>query len=307
MSARNHRRRQQHSKTVTDPRKPQVIVETLADFYSFNLGNTRSIEIYLPPDYHSATERLYKVLYVNDGQDMPGLRLKETLEKLYAKKRIERIIVVAIYASADRFNEYGTAGIPNARHLGRRASAYTRLLIEEVMPYVERRYRTLTGSANTAIMGWSLGGLAAFDIAWHHADRFGTVGAFSGSFWWRTDNTDPKSQQSSRIAHRVVRASQKRPELRLWFEAGTADEIADRDQDGRIDAIQDTLELIDGLESVGYRRGAELAYVEMKGGRHDQATWAKALPIFLRWAFPTSRWSILLAKIAAKLRLKLRK
>lgn len=274
--------------TVTVAAPPVVTVEITEEFESTIMGNRRTIEVFLPYDYYTRS-RAYKVLYVNDGQDMAALHMRSTLEKLYGEGAIEGIIVVAVHTTADRLNEYGTAGIPNSDGLGARADKYTRFLIEEVMAYINRRYRTLTSPGNTAIMGWSLGGLSAFDIAWNHPDLFWTVGVFSGSFWWRTDllRDSVEARQNSRIAHTIVRESEKREglRLRLWFEAGTNDETDDRDGNGVIDAIQDTTELMDELRLKGYVEGEDMAYVEVGGGQHNQATWAKVLPDFLKWAF----------------------
>ncbi len=263
-----------------------VTIETIDDFYSFHLDNTRPIEIYLPPDYSGDPRRTYKVLYANDGQDMRGLSLKSILDVLYARHTIDPIIVVAIHATRDRLNEYGLSDQPDYRHRGALAAAYDHFVIDELMPFIDHRYRMLSGPSHTAIMGWSLGGLSAFDLAWQHPDRFGIVGAFSASFWWRSDNSSPQSQQASRMAHRTVRAGVKRSGLRFWFQTGARDEIADRDRNGVIDSIQDTSELIDALKSIGYRYHRDVKYVEMKDGRHTQETWAQALPLFLRWAFP---------------------
>jgi len=253
------------------------------------MQNTRTVDVFLPPGYYAAPDRSYKVLYANDGQDMALLRMKKTLEVLYAGNKIERIIVVAVHATRHRVKEYGTAGIPNAQGLGARAGQYSKLLTDQVMPYINRHYRTLEGPTNTAIMGSSLGGISAFDIAWNHPLLFGKVGVFSGSFWWRTRDRSRAAKQDSRIIHRIVRGSDKREGLKMWFEAGTKDETDDRDGNGVIDAIQDTTELMDALELRGYRKRVDMVYVEVKGGRHDQATWAKALPRFLRWAFPVRK------------------
>jgi enterochelin esterase-like enzyme len=230
----------------------------------------------------------YKVLYVNDGQDLEGLHMPETLVQLCDTRQIEPLIVVGVYANAQRTMEYGTAGIPNAQGLGAKARLYTKFLTQEVMPYINKHYRTLSGAAYTGIMGASLGGLSAFDIAWNNPHLFSRVGVFSGSFWWRTDDTNVSTKQHSRIMHKIVRQSPKREGLKMWFEAGTHDESSDRDGNGVIDAIQDTTELMDELRACGYHDAIDMTYVQIEGGRHDQATWAKALPGFLTWSFPQS-------------------
>ena len=87
--------------------------------------------------------------------------------------------------------------------------------------------------------------------------------------------------------HRRVRDTESPGCLRMWFEAGTRDEKEDRDNNGVIDAIQDTTELMDELERKGFRRGLDMIYVQVEGGEHNQRTWGFILPYFLRWTFPT--------------------
>jgi enterochelin esterase family protein len=268
-----------------------ITVKTVERFRSKQLRNQRALTIFLPPDYDTQPDRSYKVLYVNDGQDMPAVKMAETLATLITHCEIEPIIVVAIHATRDRLQEYGTAGIPNARGLGKMARKYSFFVLDEVLPYINRRYRTLTGPINTAIMGFSLGGLMAFDLAWNHPDVFGAAGVFSGSLWWRTIEADIHARQESRIPHRRVRDTESPGQLRLWFEAGTLDEQEDRDNNGVIDAIQDTTELMDELELKGFRRGLDIIYVQVENGEHNQRTWGFILPYFLRWTFPTAAYA----------------
>ncbi|MBK7651960.1 MAG: hypothetical protein IPJ20_16240 [Flammeovirgaceae bacterium] len=77
----------------------------------------------------------------------------------------------------------------------------------ELVPYLEYRYSITKDPNQRAIAGFSLGGLSAFDIAWHHADYFGKVGAFSGSFWWRKRDAKSRfySENYDRIMHQQVR------------------------------------------------------------------------------------------------------
>ncbi len=86
--------------------------------------------------------------------------------------------------------------------------------------------------------------------------------------------------------HRRVRDTEAPGQLRLWFEAGTLDEKGDRDNNGVIDAIQDTTELMDELRLKGYQDKEDMVYIEVEGGKHNQATWARVLPELLQWAFP---------------------
>jgi enterochelin esterase-like enzyme len=217
---------------------------------------------------------------------MEAWRLEAALAALSAKGEIAEPLVVAISAGNDRLDEYGMAGTPDYAGRGRKAADFQRFVVEVVLPAVRARYGVTAEPARTGVMGASLGGLAAFDLAWRHPEVFGFAGVFSGSFWWRGDDSSPAAKQASRLAHRLVRETPQPPRLRLWFEAGTKDETDDRDGNGVIDAIQDTTELMDELGRRGFRRGPDMAYVEIAGGEHNEATWARALPGFLEWALP---------------------
>ena len=263
-----------------------VTVERLPAFESRLLGENRTVDVFLPRGYAEQDTVTYPVIYANDGQDMEAVDLRGTLDSLQRTGRMAPVIVVAIHAT-ERVQDYGTAYIPNAQGLGARADRYGQFVLTELMTLVESRYRVRTGPAETAIMGWSLGGLSAFDLAWRHPDRFGAVGVFSGAFWWRTDDSSVETRQTSRIMHRRIRDTPGHPPLRMWFETGRQDEQADRDQDGVIDAIQDTEELVSTLEKKGYRRGLDVVHLTIEG-RHDLPTWKRILPEWLVWAFPAS-------------------
>ena len=245
------------------------------------LGFARSSMTYEP-----RRAQPYPVLLALDGQTMPQWRLAETLDQLVGTGAIEPVVVGAVPASAERLDEYGTAGQLDFAGRGRHAKALQELLAGEVLPLMRERYAVSAAAARTGIFGASLGGLGAFDTAWRRPQLFGLAGIFSGALWWRTDNSSVAAQQASRIAHRLVRESAVRPPLRLWFEAGTRDETADRDGNGVIDAIQDTTELIDELVAKGFVRDRDVAYHQIEGGEHHESTWARALPEFLRWAWP---------------------
>ena len=217
---------------------------------------------------------------------MPQWRLAETLDELVSANAIEPVVVAAVPATGERIEEYGMAGTLDFAGRGRQAKAFQELLAGVVLPWVREHYHVADNPARTGIFGASMGGLCAFDTAWRRPQIFGTAGIFSGSLWWRADDSSGPAQQASRIAHRNVRESSVRPALRLWFETGTRDETADRDGNGVIDAIQDTLELIDELEAIGYRRERDVVYRQVEGGEHHESTWARMLPEFLRWALP---------------------
>jgi enterochelin esterase-like enzyme len=114
---------------------------------------------------------------------------------------------------------------------------------------------------------------------------FNKVGVFSGSFWWRSKELGKNYTDNDRIMHGVIRNTASKPDLKIWLQTGTKDETADRNKNGIIDSIDDTVDLIKELENKGYSRPADIQYLEMVGGVHNVETWAEAMPKFLVWAF----------------------
>ena len=152
------------------------------DVPSAFLGHTRHVEIWLPPGYDSATSTRYPVLYMSDGQNLFDPRIASTgtdwgvdeaVVRLVQRGVIPPIIVVGVWNSEARFTEYSPwHGAP----------AYARFLIEELMPRVNREFRTRTGPTNTAAMGSSMGGLLSFYLVTHHPEAFGACGCESTHF-----------------------------------------------------------------------------------------------------------------------------
>jgi enterochelin esterase-like enzyme len=234
------------------------------------------------------------VLYLNDGQDLAKLRLTSVLDSLYQKQAIQPFVLVAIYAG-DRIQEYGTAARADYMNRGSKAGLYTDFVLTELLPYIKKRYRVSSEPTQSVFAGFSLGGLSAFDIVFHHPDKFSRAGVFSGSFWWRSKSTeDGYRDETDRIMHDLVRKGGHHRSLKFWFETGTEDETSDRNNNGIIDSIEDTTDLIDELVKKGYRwnrtagQETDIRYVEIVGGKHNQDTWSQIMPDFLTWAFGKS-------------------
>lgn len=265
---------------------PAITVVRDDSLHSVPLNRNIRLDILLPPDYHQTT-RSYPVLYLNDGQDLPRLRMQETLDSLYNQHLIRSFILVAIHTNADRIQEYGTAAQADYMKRGSKAGLYTDFVVTELLPYIQKQYRVQTEPAEAVFAGFSLGGLSAFDIVLHHPERFGKAGVFSGSFWWRSKKFNTAyDDETDRIMHGLVRKGTYNPAQKFWFQTGTLDETSDRNNNGVIDSIDDTLDLIKELEKKGYGRDNQVVqYVEVAGGHHNQETWGAIMPNFLTWAF----------------------
>ncbi|MBK9320932.1 MAG: esterase family protein [Bacteroidetes bacterium] len=274
-------------KSKPEEEKPEGLLKTIfiEDFFSAALKRQMKVEIVLPPWYKETPQFSFPVLILNDGQLVHKVKGKEALLKVYNENVIPPMIIAGIHAH-NRLHEYGVAGVPDYKSRGNKAGKYSRFMVNEFLPLLKKNFRVLEGPAHTAIAGFSLGGLSAFDISWNYPHFFGTTGVFSGSFWWRSKSYDGGYDEASdRIIHKLVRGTDSVSNQRFWFQCGTEDELSDRNNNGVIDSIEDTLDLIDELQAIGYEKGTNIEYVEVEGGRHDEETWSKVFPDFLIWAF----------------------
>jgi enterochelin esterase-like enzyme len=226
------------------------------------------------------------LLLINDGQELGRLGLADILEELDRRESIDPLLCVGIHAGTARKMEYGTAGRPSYQGWGNSAGAYSRFVMEELIPAIRMRFG-VRSFREKAFAGFSLGALSAMDIVWKHPQEFTALGCFSGSFWWRKkDKNDPEyDEQRDRIMHDEVRKGRYYPWLKFFFECGTEDEQEDRNHNGVIDSIDDTQDLIGELVRKGYDPKKDIRYLEIGGGKHDVGTWAKAMPEFLLWGW----------------------
>src|SRR5205814_9541586 len=92
------------------------------------------------------------------------------------------LIIVGMYNTKARVREYTPTPVPKLG--GGRADRYAKFLIEEVKPFIDREYRTLSGAQHTGIGGSSLGGLVSLYVGLKHSPLFGKIPALSTSVWW---------------------------------------------------------------------------------------------------------------------------
>ena len=269
---------------VLTSEKPQSTVQKLT-VESIFLGHKVTVEIVLPPNYKE-TNLKYPTLFLNDGQDLERLGFVASYNKFLAQNPGKTFVVLAIHTDANRMQEYGVAATPDYKNRGARAGLYSSFVLNELIPFVRNSYRLSTDPAQNFIAGFSLGGLSAFDLAWHHAQIFGKVGVFSGSFWWRKKAyEDGYDDHNDRIMQVIVRQTTQKPPLKIWLQTGTNDETDDRNHNGIIDSIEDTLDLVSELEKKGFGWNKDLKYVEVPQGQHNPDTWGKVMPDFFEWLF----------------------
>lgn len=256
------------------------------DVRSAFLATPRHVEIWLPPGYDAASESRYPVLYMHDGQNLFDPRIANTgvdwgvdeaVVRLVQRGDMPPIIVVGVWSTASRGLDYSP---------WHGASDYARFLIEELMPRINREFRTRTGPVHTAVMGSSMGGLLSFYLVTHHPEVFGACGCISTHFplseavaaqvfsWFTpagTPDTTPYILRDIRAGLRVPRGA------RYWFDYGTR---------GLDSAYAPTHAAVHGwLLDQGLTEGRDFVVRPYPGADHNESSWRARLVDPLRFLF----------------------
>ncbi len=147
-------------------------------YESKSLGVQRSMYVYTPPGYEQGKGK-YPVLYLlhGSGDTEAGWvtigRANLILDNLIAQGKAKPMIVAMPYGRPLQDVAFGPSQQTPDRN------AFTKELIDDVIPYVDKNYRTLTKSDDRAIAGLSMGGGQALQIGFTHLDLFRYVGVFS--------------------------------------------------------------------------------------------------------------------------------
>lgn len=185
---------------------------------------------------------------------------------MLASKEIEPLIIVGVAhggTQEDRFDEMTPTRVMGK---GGKADLSGRMLGEELKPFIDAEYRTLTNAAHTGLGGSSLGGLASLYLGIKYPGTFGKIAVMSPSVWW--DN---------KVIVRNVKALQSRPPLRIWLDVGT--------EEGPTTLVK---ELRDALVGKGWALNADLVYFEAKGARHTEQAWAQRFGQVLKYLVPST-------------------
>ncbi|MDI9358369.1 MAG: alpha/beta hydrolase-fold protein [Phycisphaerales bacterium] len=250
--------------------------------YSEYLGRKVTLDVYTIAYNKKNSEA--SLLLVNDGQDLPTMNFDQILIDTYLRKTLTPLIIVGIHCGPAREHEYGTAFCANYKNYGDQAGLYTKFIMDELLPSLKYTL-SINEFKEKSFAGFSLGALSALDIVWNNAVEFSKVGVFSGSLWWRRKAYDAGYiDQLDKLMHLQIRKGKLYPWLKFYLQCGGEDEAHDRNNNGIIDSIDDTKDLITCLLSKGYSQ-KNICYVENPHGKHNLDTWAQAFPKFLEWGW----------------------
>lgn len=234
-------------------------VSSLCSIASEALSRQLRFRVYLPAGYGENTLKRFPALYMHDGRNLffpqesflgQEWEIDETLERLNAMSLIERTIVVGVHAE-DRERDYTSPGY----------GAYGRALTDELKPHIDAELRTLSGPSYTGVMGSSLGGVAAFAMAWARPEVFGNVACLSSTFEWRDDLIE-------RVRCEELGA---RAGLKVYLDSGWPR-----------DNYEVTLSMANALIERGFMIGRDLVYLAFPQDSHDERAWAERFPLALQ-------------------------
>ncbi len=250
------------------------------EFLLGKLGKTRRVWIYLPSNYNK-TNKKYPVLYMHDGQNLfdeltapfGEWGVDECLDSLSLKLNFEIIVVGIDNGKEDRLSEYSPYDFKvkpdevNTWDVRGSGDLYLSSLVNEVKPYIDSAYRTLTDRSNTHVCGSSMGGLISLYAIMRYPDVFGSAGVFSPAFWTNMDS---------------LKEEIKRNNNTFW--AGGVYMIAGELEGARyVNNMYEIAELL-------IRRGKQnIKYLSIPEGQHKESFWRNEFPAYVSWLKSTQK------------------
>ena len=210
--------------------------------------------VWLPAGYEANPSKSYPVLYMHDGQNLIDPKVSfagrdwqvdETITKLIKEYKIKEIIVVGIYNTSERLEEYSDT---------EKGEKYRKFITEELKPFVDSKYRTIADNKNTAIIGSSMGGLVSFLIAWKHPEIFSMAGCMSSSFYYKDE----------KVFKMIDEYKGEKKHIKFYIDHG---------EDGLLRGQK----MFCKLTQLGYVIGTDLDYFYARGAEHNETEWAKRL------------------------------
>jgi metallo-beta-lactamase class B len=235
------------------------------------LGRTRRIWLFLPPDYATSTNT-YPVLYMHDGQNVfddatsfaGEWGVDETLDQLQALGDPGCIVVAIDNEGQHRMEEYQPDFKQND---GGEGGKYLDFIIHTLKPYIDQHYRTRPDRINTGIAGSSLGGIISLYAALKYPDVFGRVCVFSAPLYMQ-----PK------LFDLALQAKRLKPATRFYFLCG----LMETQPADRLAKLQQ--QMVESLVVAGFKL-EDLRSVASPDGQHAEWFWRREFPAAYKWLF----------------------
>jgi enterochelin esterase-like enzyme len=249
-------------------------------YFSTYTNAWRRVYVYTPPEYDASPKTRYPVLYLQHGggEDERGWvtqgRLDAIMDNLIAARAAVPMIVVMENSSLGKPGERmptppRTPPDPSRPMTIVVPPTFGEVVMRDLVPLIDGRYRTLPDREHRAIAGLSFGAAYALQIGLGHLESFAWLGSFSGSV---LATLDVKTSYGGVLQN----AADINARVRLLFiAAGSAEE-------SRVKAAQHARAEFDRL-------GIRYVWYESPGTAHEWLTWRRDLREFAPRLFrPTS-------------------
>ncbi len=250
-------------------------------FYSDAMARPVGYNVYLPPDYASSPAARFPVVYYLHGMtdsESTHLPIFGGLDHAIRSGQVPPLIVVAPYGG--RFSWFTDAADGSVRS--------ETMLIRELIPHIDGRWRTLADRGHRAIEGFSMGGNGALRLAAKYPDLFSSAVLVSGGF--RTLE-EMKSQHADQL-QRLWGSDQAWQNDGIWSlvkknATSLREKVALRAVVGTKDGLlTNSRKLRDALSA----ENIPLEYEELEGLGHDpRAVFARAG--VAAWQFHTAHFA----------------
>lgn len=287
---------------------PKPSVGTIVDLgiMKSRFADPRHVVVWLPSSYSPDGPR-HAVLYMHDGQNLfdkaaagYGMewQVDENLDRLIREHKVRPTIVVGIYNTPKRLQEYlpakAFATLPpqyrdqiRALYGGNPLSdGYLKFIVRELKPMIDKRFNVKTDRDSTAIMGSSMGALISLYAIDEYPQVFGEAGMMSTHWplYIKPDDkplTDAEYEGVSATFERYLApALPNATTHKLYFDHGseTLDANYARYQD-RVDAV---------VQHRGYRKWSNWMSLSFPGQKHNEASWASRVAVPLQFLLPAT-------------------
>jgi len=240
-------------------------------YFSKTTNAWRKFYIYRPPGYDKDINKKYPVLYLQHGggEDETGWvkqgKADIILDNLIAEKKAVPMLIVMENSNAVKPGETGRGmmmgGAPGSNEWMSGPSTFKEVLINDLIPFVDKTYRTISDREHRAMAGLSMGGFLTMNTVFEHPETFAYIGAFSGGM--RVSSTDD--------INTFYQGTLKDPNVfnkkfKVFFQSIGTDE-------GPWPRVKQNHEVL-------LKKGINNVYFESPGTAHEWLTWRRSLNAF---------------------------
>lgn len=254
----------------------------------------RNVNVWLPASYARNLDERYPVIYMHDGQNLHDPKtsflgvdwgVDEAMTKLIDADKIRAAIIVGIWNTPQRVQEYLPAEMIRSRPAPERESLfqelakfgikldekqllsdqYLKFLVQELKPFIDKHYRTQPDRSQTFVMGSSAGALISLYAVSEYPEVFGGAGCVSTH--WPIGNGLMIEYLQDRLPDPKTH--------RIYFDFGT--EMLDKGYE----PFQQKMDAV--MAAAGYQQDRNWITRKFAGAEHSERSWRERVHVPLEF------------------------